>query len=141
MKKLLLLLVAVMALSSCMHDESPTQFYMEFVPVENVVLPESVSIGNVYEIKVNYSRPTSCHLFQGFLYEEEGNQVTVAVQTIYLIDGNCQQYTAGQQAEQAKFNFECRPDYTINKYVFKFYRGQNTDGTDDFLVYEVPVVQ
>jgi hypothetical protein len=138
MKKLLLLFVTLLLITSCVPDDSENiKFHVEFVPVESVVVPPTVTPGQTYQIVVNFKLPTDCHYFDGFLYEPEGNVRTVAVQTIVIEDSNCAPATDGTPTEQKSFNFLCSPSYSFDNYVFKFYQGVDEAGNDVFL--EVPV--
>lgn len=141
MKKLLLLLVTLLLVFSCVpEDDDRVQFHIEFVPAVSVELPESFTRGETYEIKVKYNRPTDCHYFDGFYYEASGHIRTVAVQTIVIEDANCEPLVS-IAPEESSFNFYCNPTYADNTYTFKFYTGQGSNGAQEFMEVEVPVVQ
>lgn len=143
MKKLLsLLLIVLLVATACSTDDGDRiDFHVEFVPVLDVDLPTTVTPGQTYEMKVNFSLPTDCHYFDGFYYMPEGNTRTVAVQTIVLNDISCEAPINGNANEQKSFNFYCSPGYQFDSYIFKFYRGQDAEGQDQYLEVEIPIVQ
>lgn len=143
MKKLLsLLFIVLLVVTACStDDEDRIDFHVEFVPVLSVDLPETVTPGQTYEMKVTFNLPTDCHYFDGFYYMPSENTRTVAVQTIVIEDMDCQTPIDGNASEQKSFNFYCSPGYQFENYVFKFYQGQDAQGQDQFLEVEIPIVQ
>lgn len=141
MKKLLLLFTAIWLAFSCSpEDDNTVNFRMEFVPVESVDLPQYMTPGQTYQIKVNFRLPTDCHYFDGFFYEAEGTMRTVAVQTIVIENANCTS-TIDAGTEEKSFNFLCLPSYTDSSYLFRFYQGETESGEPQFLEVLVPVQQ
>lgn len=79
MKKIVLLLVVITSLLSCsLNDDSPTYTY-EVLPIDSYVVPASFTLGQTYEIKLKYQKPTSCHIYQGIYYDKNLNTRTIAV--------------------------------------------------------------
>lgn len=143
MKKLILFIATIFVVSSCSMDDDTPQFHVEFVPIEYVEMPASFTIGNSYQIKVWYKRPSDCHFFDGFYYEEDGSTLTVAAQTLVIEDSTCESLE-NEPSESAVFTFVCSPDYEgTQSYHFKFYTGEGTGqvGQDSYLEYEVPVTE
>ena len=71
MKKYLLLVgVVISTLTSCGIDDDAQSFYFEILPIESVELPEEFVFGDTYEIFIDYIRPSSCYVFNDFLYHE-----------------------------------------------------------------------
>ena len=138
MKKLFLFFAALFMLASCSREDDVPQFNVEFLPVDSVDVPESFAMGNTYQIKVHYKRPTDCYFFNGFYYEEDGDALLVAVQTLVIQDAVCEPLT---EPESAIFEFECSPNYTSSTYLFKFYKGDNEAGDPTYIEVEVPVMQ
>lgn len=144
MKKLFLILVALALVFGCVPDdnENRTNFHMEFLPVTAVDLPQTMSRGETYTIKVNFNLPTDCHYFNGFYYNRSNNTRTVAVQALVIEDNNCTSPADSNVGEQKSFEFYCTPDYSYNYYIFKFYQGVNEEtNQDEFLEIQVPVTQ
>ena len=143
MRKLILFFAALFVVSSCSMEDNTPQFHVEFVPIESVEMPESFTIGNSYDIKVWYKRPSDCHFFEGFYYEEDGTTLTVAAQTLVIEDATCESLE-NEPAESAVFTFVCSPTYdNTTSYHFKFFTGDQGGqlGQDSYLEFEVPVLQ
>lgn len=134
MKRILFICITVFVLLSCSLDDDNIDF--EFIPIEEVVIPESFTLGEVYQIDVTYFRPTTCHAFHDLYYVAEENQRTVAVINIIYDNLNCQPIT--DQLMETSFNFHVAYDQT---YVFKFWQGLDENEDDIFLTYEVPVIE
>ena len=64
--KILSLLLLFTLLSSCSLDDDTNDFLLEVVPIESVVVPEEFIFGDTYQITVEYSRPSDCHVFNNF---------------------------------------------------------------------------
>ncbi len=70
MKKYVLLLgVVISTLTSCNIGDDMESFYLEVLPIESVEMPEEFIFGETHEIFMDYIRPTSCHVFNDFLYQ------------------------------------------------------------------------
>ncbi len=91
-------------------------------------------MGNTYEIKLKYTRPTACHFYQGIYYDKNLNVRTIGIQVATKRDQNCTQTVPAQS--ETSFNF-----YVTNtgSYIFKFYKGEDAAGKDIFEEVEVPV--
>ncbi len=133
MKKILFTLLFFGLISCSLEDDAPT-FHLEYLKAESVTIPESFVLGETYEIKVAYKRPTSCHSFHGFYYDKNLNIRTVAVQCI-VAEKNCNDLVDDIQEETLNF-------YVTNNgtYIFKFWQGLDENGEDVFLEYEIPVL-
>jgi len=143
MKKLGLFLITLLliTITSCSLDGDDTiPFHIEFVTVDTVMAPASVSPGHVYEFTVLYNKPNDCHYFDGFYYEADGSVRIVAPQTIVIEDAECQSLE-GEEPETATFDFECKPGYEYDHYLFKFYKGEDAAGNQLYLEVTVPVVE
>lgn len=135
MKKILLLLLAVVAVSSCSLDNQGPQYYYEVLPVESFEVPESFVLGEIYEIKVTYLRPTGCHIANGFYYEKDLNTRIIGIQSTVLDSDDCTPLV-NQEPIEASFNFEVLSN---GSYIFKFYKGEDTAGNNIFEEVEIPV--
>jgi len=133
---LILTVVSLFTFSSCdLEDDSPN-FHFELIAVDSVAVPESFVMGKTYEIKAYYKRPTTCHFTEGFYYEKDLNTRTFALQSKVLDQGDCEPINDGVLLE-TKFNFSVINNGT---YKFKFYNGEDEDGNNTFLEYDIPVV-
>lgn len=139
MKKIILLFSILFITVSCTPDDDRKQFYMEFLPIESVELPEYFTPGSVNEIVVNYKRPNDCYSFNGWYYTSQGNTRTVAVQALVVEDNNCIPYQENRIFSNSfEFKAGMRPQDT--SYLFKFYQGKDASGNSVFLEIEVPVL-
>ncbi len=136
MKKLFLLCFSLMLFLSCgVDDDSAPNFDFEFIPIEEVNIAEEFVLGEIYQIGVTYYRPSTCHNFHDFYYVVDGNEITIAVINIVYDDSGCE-LLEDQLVEKA-FDFH---DFYNQAYIFKFWQGEDENGDDVYLIYEVPVV-
>lgn len=140
MKKLLLLFITLVILSSCSPEEGNTiPFHIEFLSVDTVEVPQSITPGYDYAMTITYRRPTDCHYFQGFYYEQQGDVHIIAPQTMVLETEGCQPLD-NAAPEVETFTFQCDENYEYDHYIFKFYTGEDQIGNQSFYSIEVPVV-
>jgi len=140
MKKILTLLAALFIMVSCSLDEAPKEFQLEFLPIISVDVPEYVVPGQASTFTVYYRRPTDCYFANGFDYQADGSTRTVALQSIVIEDSDCLSLE-NTEAEHTSFQFDCPPVYNYETYLFKFYKGTDASGNEQFLEIEVPVQQ
>ena len=135
MKKFVLFILFVTTLTGCSIDNDNQDSYsFEVQPVDSYTLPEKFILGNTYEIKLKYTRPSECHFFQGIYYDKNLNVRTIGIQTGVNTNQICTQQIPAQS--EVSFNF-----YVTNtgSYIFKFYKGEDADGKNIFEEVEVPV--
>ncbi|AUP79328.1 hypothetical protein [Flavivirga eckloniae] len=135
MKRLLALCVALVIFASCSIDDGE-DFTKVFVPVESVEIPDEFELGKIYSIEVNYLRPSTCHSFNEFYYLIEGNERIVAPINYAFEGDDCQ--ILEDKLVKASFPFKV---ISTNSYIFKFWKGNDTEGKSEYLTIEVPVVQ
>ncbi len=135
MKKFFVLCFTALLFASCSVDDDNPNFSFEILPVESVDIPNEFTLGETYPITVSYFRPTTCHTFKEFYYLKENNERTVAPINYVFERTNCEEMQ--QELVEAKFNFIVTSN---GSYIFKFWQGEDTDGEDQFLEIEVPVV-
>lgn len=135
MKKIVSLIALVFLFNSCVPDDQ-TDYLFELLPVESVEIPTEFTMGEVYQIKMYYRRPTTCHFFNTIYYNKDLNIRTVAIESAVKQVGDCQELTEDNLVE-CSFNFEVTSN---GSYVFKFWQGQDDQGENIFLEYEIPVV-
>ena len=134
MKKALILLVGLI-LFSCSSNDDSLYNYQDPMPIELVDLPEEFILNEEYEITITYLKPTTCHVFNDILYQEDNNISTVIViGTVFHNNGNC---TDLNTEFEANFNFTAN---NIGSHIFKFWKGLDDNGEDIYLIVEVPVV-
>ena len=141
MKKLIFFGLIIAAFWSCSIDDSPSEdFLLEILPIESASVPSEMSFGEVYTIYYSYLKPTTCHSFNDLYYIAESNVRTVAVISKVLIANEgviCQTLT--NELEEKSFSFLA--DNSEGAYVFKFWQGEDDNGEDTYLVFEVPIRQ
>ncbi|MES2487713.1 MAG: hypothetical protein V4581_17425 [Bacteroidota bacterium] len=141
MKKILILLTALITMASCSMDNDTQEFELEFLPVLSVEAPQSVTPGQTANFKVFYKRPTDCYFVNGFDYTADGAIRNVALQAIVIQDADCLSLE-NTAAESINLPFQCPPVYSYSAYLFRFYQGKNADtGENQYLEIEVPVAQ
>jgi hypothetical protein len=141
MKKILLLLTALFIISSCSLDEDTQPDYLiEFLPADAVIIPTAVRAGRTYHVKVLYTKPNGCYLFDQFYTEREGDAILIAVQAAVRVDSECKKYENTQQEDQT-FTFTCDFNYAADSYIFKFYTGLDIKGNKTYQQVEIPVIK
>ncbi len=136
MKKnvLFILLCSFFALS-CSVDDDSIEDYQQLLPVDNVIIPQTVEVGVAEDIIINYNRPTNCHAFNDIYYAKNTNERTVAIiSTYFASNGNCSPLNANTEAS---FRFKAEEEGT---YVFKFWQGKDDNDQDVYLTYEVEAI-
>lgn len=131
-----MLLLLVVAFSGCDlgGDENP-KFHLELLPIESAVLPTEFKRDSVYEIPVNFVRPTNCYIYDGFYYEIDGNKRSIAVQTSVVEQSDCGAEPINPTNKILKF----KPTIEAS-YVFRLWKGKGTNGVDIFEEVEIPVI-
>jgi hypothetical protein len=137
MKKIISLFSIMLLLYSCSPDTG-TNYQLEVLPVARVEIPTEFVLGNTYQIKMFYNVPSSCHHYNNIYYRKgtgsESNVRTIAVESAVEQRNNCNTLTNVEQ--QSSFNFLVTGN---GSYIFKFWTGEDEQGNDTFLEYEVPV--
>ena len=134
MKKIVLFAILITSLLSCSVDNDNTTYTYSVLPVESYVVPASFTLGETYEIKLKYKKPSDCYSFQGIYYDKNLNIRTIGIQTTVLENTNCPPLTS--EPIEVSFNF-----YVTNtgSYIFKFYKGEDANGQNIFEEVEIPV--
>jgi hypothetical protein len=139
MKRFLLLIVVVIAtLNSCSLDDdndATQSFDFEIMPIESVEMPQEFMFGATHEIFMDYIKPTSCHVFNDFLYQINGQERIVGIINTLYTDNICAE---DPKTVTVSFQFNVT---NLETYVFKFYQGEDEEGVDQYLIMEVPVVE
>lgn len=131
MKRLVILaLIAISAISCDLGEEDKTQFVLG--PIQDVTMASAYKVDSVSVITIRCVRPTDCHIVNGFFYDINGFTRTVAMEFAVTDGDNCQPET---YPYEVPLNFK---PTTPGTYLFRFWDGQNQDGTDHF--YEAEAV-
>ncbi len=132
MKKLVLLVSILFLFNSC--EPEGNSYSIEVLPVESVEIPAEFELGETYPITMRYFRPTNCHSPYGIYYEKELNIRTCAVRNLVEDRGNCAPIQ--NILIEETFNFHVT---NTGNYVFKFWTGEDSDGNNTFLEFDIPV--
>ncbi|WP_452220585.1 hypothetical protein [Lacinutrix salivirga] len=137
MKQFVLGIMCLFTLFSCSLDDgyNGPSSYSEFIAVTSVAMPEEFELGEVYEIILNYTLPTNCHNFNDIYYVSSSNERKIAIVTSVLNGDNC---TPQETEGEISFNFIVNNTGT---YIFKFWQGQDSNGQDQYLTMEIPVIE
>ncbi|MES2410918.1 MAG: hypothetical protein V4535_05680 [Bacteroidota bacterium] len=135
-KKIVSLFALFFILNSCSPTGDETQYLFDLTPIESVDIPTEFTLGETYPITVHYTVPTNCYYFNTLYYDKDLNVRTIAVENAVAQGNNCQELTPANGAREYTFNFYVTSN---GSYIFKFYQGQDDQGNNIFLEYEVPV--
>ena len=134
MKKLVFFLILVTALFGCSNDDRNDVRY-EYIPVDSVVLPAEFKKDSIYELPFKYVRPTTCHFFEGFYYDRNSNVRTIAIVNGVVEQDNCTTAPINPMTEILRFI-----PTTEASYIFKLWKGEDSNGNDIYEEHEIPVV-
>lgn len=132
MRKILLLLSLFIVLSSCEIEKESVSIVT--LPVESVEIPNEFELGQTYPITMRYYRPTNCHAPYGIYYEKDLNVRVCAVNNIVTDGGNCN--NLNNILVEETFNFTVT---STGNYIFRFWTGEDSEGNNTFLEYDIPV--
>ena len=136
MKKVLILLLSLVALSCSLDDENEINYHNEVLPVTSANVPEYFIYGEEHEITVTYTRPSTCYAFNNIYYKKNGTERIVAViNNVYDNASNCSEIS---EEMETSFIVEATQEET---YTFKFWQGLDDNGNDTYLIIQVPVEQ
>lgn len=134
MKKLMFFLILTIAIIGCSKDDE-TEVHYEYVPVNSVQLPVEFKRDSVYDLQFTYVRPSTCHFFDGFYYDKNANVRTVAFVNGVLEQNNCTTAPINPLTEILRF----KPTIE-DSYIFKLWKGEDSNGNDIYEEHEIPVV-
>lgn len=132
MKKLISAIVVCFLLVSCAPEGE--SYTIEILPVAKVEMQDAFAKDSVTNIPVKYIRPSNCHFYQDFYYERVGFSRIVAIYNARLNKDNCQSFENDTIVVPLKF----KPT-EIGTYTFKFFKGTNADGEDEYFEYDAVV--
>ena len=139
MKKLAFLFLILILSCSVGDDDGDNGLdgiTFEFLPIENVELPESFELHETYQIAVTYFRPSSCHSFNDFYFQSHENERTIAVINQVINSPSCEDFM--DNLVEVSFNFVAKYPQT---YVFKIWKGLDDNDNDLYHVVEIPVIE
>ena len=134
MKKLIALICIFVLSISCTQEPDGPRVRLELVPVETVVLPTTFTANTVNEIEVTYSRPSSCHGFEGFYYTRDGFNRTIAVLNYVIEEQGCLPLLNQLETQVLRFK-----PATAGTYLLKFWKGKDAAGVNLYEEFSVVV--
>jgi hypothetical protein len=127
MKRLVCLILIALSVVSCELGEGDnTQFVLG--PIQEVAMASTYKVDSISQIMVTCIRPTECHIFNGFYYDVNGFNRTVAMEFAVIDSGDCLPDVNPYEYE-VPLNFKPQAPGT---YHFKFWNGVDQDGNDTF---------
>tara|TARA_R110002126_G_scaffold30602_1_gene99751 strand:- start:8659 stop:9066 length:408 start_codon:yes stop_codon:yes gene_type:complete len=134
MKKIILLFASILLFYSCLNsDNDRVNLAFELLPIDEYTTPESFTFGQKDTIKIKYSLKNGCYYFDNIYYEYQDTTRIVAVRSIIDLDSNCTEAIT-------QYDYDLVVTATQEKdYLFKFYKGQDTNGDSIFEEVVVPV--
>lgn len=133
MKKTILLLIGLLVFYSCLNDDDTPNYDFEYVPIDSVITPTSFTLGEIDTITVKYSFPSGCYSFDRIYYETKDTTRIVAVSALVQLDVNC---TLAIIEGEKKIPIKASQE---EDYVFKFFKGKDSNGENIFEEVIVPV--
>lgn len=132
MKKIVLLLIGILVLSSCLNNDEPNYKY-EFLKVDSAETPDSFTFGEKDTIKIKYTLLNDCYSFNHLYYQPEDTTRVVAVTALVTLDGAC-----AEIAKQEEYSFVVEANQKED-YIFKFFKGKDADDVSIFDEVIIPV--
>ena len=132
MKKAILIILTVIVLASCSSDDT-VNYRFKFLPITEAMTPDSFTFNSIDTIRVKYNLPDNCHSFRGVHYQYRDTTRIVAINAIEFTDRNCDQVIT---EKELKIPVHVRQE---EDYVFKFWKGKDTEGNNIFEEIVVPV--
>jgi len=126
---------------SCNVDDTvQDDFHLEILPIRTVSnVPEAVFFNEVYTIDYTYEKPTTCYSYSDLYYLSEGEFRTVAViNTVLNETGTIICEPLIDEIEERSFTFHV--ENNAGTYIFQFWQGEDENGIDQYLIYEVPII-
>lgn len=133
MKKIIAVFIVIVTMSACSLNEEQT-YINEIVPIAEVNFPTEFATDSITFIPMKYIKPTSCHLYNGIIYQATGLTRLVAIETIKVNQDNCQP----DNVTVTDVNLKFKP-IAEGVYHFKFFSGINNQGVDQFLEFDAIV--
>ena len=134
MKKLIALICIIVLSISCTQEPGGPRVHFELLKGESVVLPTTFTANTVNEIEVTYSKPSSCHGFEGFYYTKDVNTRTIAVLNYVIEEQDCLPLLNQLQTQILRFK-----PATAGTYLLKFWKGKDANGVNLYEEFSVVV--
>lgn len=137
MKRILLVCLMALTVMSCSDEEVPI-FFFEFVPVESVTnIPDNFTVNKPDTLQITYFRPSTCHGFDGFEVEKDGDARNIAIITKVIEErGDCD--PLNEDVRTAPLIFKPEEPGSVQ---LRFFQGKDEEGENQFLIVDVPILE
>ena len=133
MKKIVLSFLMVFVLVSCSISDDADSFDLTTLPVKEAVVPSEFVFGETYQITITFDLPDGCHSFHSLFFQHDANERIVAANAIVTLEAAC---TLAIIEESHTFDLVALQEAD---YVFRFWKGVDTNGENIFEEIVVPV--
>ena len=133
MKKIIIALALSFGILSCSVEEGDS-YSLVVLPVAKVEMETAFAKDSTTTIDVKYLRPSKCYFFEDFYYQKQDLNRVVAIYNAKLNRDDCQVVQNDSVTVPLKF----RPT-ELGTYTFKFWKGTNAQGVDEFYEYQAVV--
>lgn len=136
MKRFFAYLLVALVVSSCSINDDGPDYHYEFMPIENVDIPESMVVNNTYVINMTYLRPNSCYIYSDiyYSYDDETTRTVAIICSVYDNSYGCDSLEYPEY--EVPYNFK---PTQVGTYTFKYWQGEDDNGEDQYLIREVLV--
>ncbi|PID68873.1 MAG: hypothetical protein CSA39_02635 [Flavobacteriales bacterium] len=134
MKRVITVVLLTLTLVSCSLDSDNDNIVVVVLPVKSYEVPEFFNYGETHALKVTYDLPDGCHSFYRLYYQQQDTARVVAIEALKNLDATCTEQIIEKEHE---FNVSVsqREDY-----LFKFWKGKDSNNEDIFEEVTIPVV-
>ncbi len=135
MKKLSVLIVVFLSLIGCSTDDAPI-FFFEVTPVNAVSsVPDTFVVGQTDTLQITYRRPSTCHAFNGFDINRDGDVKEITLVT-KVVEGraNCSDLEDDTRTAPLVITPE-----EVGELNLSFFTGNDADGNPTFLTFNIPI--
>lgn len=129
--------MSLLTLSSCEISDDGLKVSYSVVAVDSVQMPSTFDFGETYDIPVFYTKPSDCHVFDGFSVTADLNVRNISTVLAQLDSGNCATSNATIVEEQT-LRFTAASN---GSYVFRFFNGLGPNNEETYLEYTVFVLE
>ncbi|PWG05805.1 hypothetical protein [Polaribacter aquimarinus] len=133
MKKIIILLLGVLVLTSCLESNDRINFDYELLPIDEYTVPNSFTLGEKDTVNLKYTFKNGCYSLDNVYYEYQDTARIVAISALVELDKAC---------TEAIVQYEYNLIVTATQeedYVFKFWKGKDSNGENIFDEVIVPV--
>ncbi|WP_010134436.1 hypothetical protein [Ochrovirga pacifica] len=140
MKRIFYLLTLSALLFACSNDDEFNfpKFHLEFLPIDEIDLPQTLEVDKDTLIDFKYTLKNGCYYYDN-LYRKANDtastNITLAV--VAYVDDDAE--TCSEETREEENTFSMRLSKKED-YLFKIYKGTDTDGNDVFEEITVSVV-